>query len=1299
MSVMDNELNDLDTDTLQEMYDALNRTQGREQDAARVARILGEQAGTADAQAELEAEEVRNPATDIIDRNATETAQEEADVPHSENIPTEEQTAASGGENRLNHNYEQTDNAQQQEEKQTTIADLFPEQFGGAQAQTQSVVHDQLTEEEAQRAELNPENDTHTVHGDREIDEIVDRRMNSYGAETARADLMQKDAKDWTDVDVRTAEVIMEKEFQDVRNMPDGAEKDAAYKRLAELKNKFNEEGTAHGQALRQRQRLSAPAEIVAEAANTLYGEQNAERTRNLSDQKKTEIMDTVTDFSEKIEDLQNRANAAAQNGTQANAQSAQNAQNAATQNAGQQNGNGAGNTAQNGTPVAQDNKQLTQDLISLIEQIGKYRHTNGIVFNERLSGPMKVLMNAVGNGEGGNEFLLTVATGQTKMIANDFTNRTRKEKISALHYSNMLSNIATAARNFIANPVLAATETASNNVGVLADKALSLGTGTRSMAFDWGALSPAAWKGGTQAFARSVIAEGVDAGLENEGTEYSVPKGYGGGRTFRMKGGLIERVLSTFAKYQDYALKSTDEFSKGFARAETQRGLDALEQHGKITAQAKQQLQNRAQYIAEERTLQKKDGMAGEVGKFVNGVDEKVAPGARELLAPFVEVPVNGGAMMTRYMPGSGIVTSILDVLVANKANEKTGSKKLTADQQAKIATQIGRVATGTSMVVLSAALAMDGIITNSSDDKDKAALEKTEGKSGTQLNVDALLRFCNGEDPTLQAGDRLMSLGYLETLNPLMNMGVAISEGIKAGDITDGSELEKILNQMGEINPLVEANFNALKDSYAELPVVSQIGAAKDAYTYSDADTVTGKIADAAVSMGGQIASGYVVPNVVRGAARGLDEYERDTSGDTAAEGVLNYIKSGVPGLRETLPVKQNAYGERVAREKGLLGVLNATVLPGQVQTYTPREQDAELERLSTATGKSAYPDRSAPKALTLTDGTKADLTQEQRRDYQVISGGLLDSMTNELFNAPYYELLTDGQKMEALDDITSYCKAYAGTRIGSKYGIDVKTSEWAPLMNGVDKPGTSNDMTALDAENVVKYVAYRTGLNEAVDNEDYAVIDDYVSGYAALPKNVQTVVSERLSGTGIKHMLEYADMGLGSESYFRVKDGISLAQEQLDANSTSSGAVEFLGLINADIPESEKKTLIRNGYLTKGRTAVYNILSKYNYNLEQVYDFYESADYTESAENGGISNGKLSNLEVAYALSQQKNLNDTQRNEIFNAMKAALSDFGNDWGNYSYQSEVNYIRSGRCKYQYGRSSPRNNILSMIK
>ena len=153
-------------------------------------------------------------------------------------------------------------------------------------------------------------------------------------------------------------------------------------------------------------------------------------------------------------------------------------------------------------------------------------------------------------------------------------------------------------------------------------------------------------------------------------------------------------------------------------------------------------------------------------------------------------------------------------------------------------------------------------------------------------------------------------------------------------------------------------------------------------------------------------------------------------------------------------------------------------------------------------------------------------------------------------------------------------------------------------------------------------------------------------------------------------------------------------------MDKSSRTGSSVELDALAHMDIPEADKRRIINNIPDVGSKTVVgiYNILADYGFNSKQINDFwaqsqdwvYKDTGATQSAQKAGT----LQPLEAAYAIQQLPGLTPAQRDDIYNRMKevANVPYAINDWKNYTYGSEVNYLASGRSNQTFGgnTSSP---------
>lgn len=861
-------------------------------------------------------------------------------------------------------------------------------EFGYDEARTQTHSTDGvLTDDERAMQGLRPEDRTHKVNHDEEVNAKAQERFES-DYEGEKADLFGT-KQDWDDTDTVLAHKIIVKEVAKAR---ESGSKDA-YAEVAKLMKEWDAHGTEAGQALRQRRQFASdPALMEADAIQLLS---DSERTRKMSDEQRKKILDSVSQNAEKLRSIE---------------------------------------------------KGDVDGVVDLIKVMSTERRTNGL-WSNKMGRTMEKALEQAKKLPGGEAFLRDVAASQVRGIAYDYAKPSTLEQIKAYRYLSMLSKPATPGRNLVGNMVYDPVEAVSNNIGVGLDMLLSKYTGTRSVAADKSYFSKTKRKGMGEATLKSYIETGLDASVSNAQGKYET----GGSRSFKMTGNFLERFLSTWEKYSNYAMVTTDQMQKGGIQAEAQRGIDALEAKGKV---AKGALDGRAEEIARERTFQNEGKLAqatGVVRRALNVFSIKDKRGGSfgvgDLILPFTNVPGNIASAAIQYSPAGFINAGAEVVKVLNKAKAGT----LTASEQAKAVTDFGRAFNGTMGIAFFAVLAGAGIMNVSGDDdKDKEALEKSEGVSGTQLNLSALNRWIAGESTEWRDGDDLVSIGFLDPINAQMTYGALLADCYKDEGLT-------FANVAG-------GNLESAFQSVMDLPAMSQFQEIENSLKYSKADTTGGKLADATFRYVASQATSFV-PNVVSGVAQGVDGTVRDTyNGDTVWENSLSAMKSKIPGLRETLPAALDNWGQ----EKKYTGTaaenfLNATLNPGSVTKYRTSAVNQELYRLGENIDIK-YPEKKAPNSGNR-DGEKVSLDQDERRQYQMAYGQTAYDNIQKVIRSSVYKQSSDAEKAAAIQNLLE-----VATSAGKKKA----------KLDGGDTPAWTTKSTGTIGENAV----YKAMLGTAKD-----------------------------------------------------------------------------------------------------------------------------------------------------------------------------------------------------------------------
>lgn len=697
---------------------------------------------------------------------------------------------------------------------------------------------------------------------------------------------------------------------------------------------------------------------------------------------------------------------------------------------------------------TGQENAKVNvNDLVDIIKSASTARQTGTLIGN-KTPPIVNWAMNRIANyakaeaqsGGGENlDFLRTFAADSIYNIAADTRAVSAGEQVKTVRRMGMLSKVSTVMRNLVSNNVFDPIDSIARNVSVPLDMLVSTITGTRSVAGDASWFSAAKRKGSMDGLARACMEVGLDVDASGTAGKYENTSN----RTFKMSGGVFSKLMSVWEAYEGYTLNATDEFQKGGIEASVQKGIDRLYEKGKITDDS---LRNAGEQEALYRTFQDKTVLSDAAIGVRNALNKAHIGdiGAGDIMLPFAQVPSNLGARAIEYSPAG------LGVAAADFINMIDSARKgeFTAAQQAKAVQGVGRALTGSGMIAIAAAGALRGWlkVTGDDDDKNKDALGKTHGLDGTQLNISAALRDLRGESAQWQAGDQLLSIGFLDPLNAQLTTGALIADDIRSeAGVTAGRVLGNSLS-------------GALQ-SVLDTPVMSAFQDVATNYEYSGASTPGGKMMDAAQKYAANQLSS-VIPNSLRGIAQGLDDTERNAySSDNVWQQAVDNAKASIPGLRETLPAKTDVWGNPVKNEGGIRNFMNRNINPGNVTTYKPDAVSSEIEKISEATNTSLYPDRTAPRSLKV-DGEAVSLTFEQRSMYQKAYGDAYSAAVTSLMNDKNYKAMPDSMKAEILQQAKDAATEQARDSLG--IGYEVKSSAQKIL----EKSGTERNNALISA-----------------------------------------------------------------------------------------------------------------------------------------------------------------------------------------------------------------------------------------
>ena len=711
-------------------------------------------------------------------------------------------------------------------------------------------------------------------------------------------------------------------------------------------------------------------------------------------------------------------------------------------------------------------------------------------------------------------------AYASTSAMSTDATSANLGRKIKTIQILNMLSNPKTASKNVTGNTSFYALDALSMKGGALLDRAVSKLTGTRSMAAD-SVFSKGTREAAVKAMRMSIAEITMDVDMGGTNTRY----GTGSQRTFKANGNFAERVISALERNQAYLLNATDEFFKGAARASeanTQRLID----EGKIKTSDKDYAKKQADQLARYRTFQDNSKMSiaiqeihdilnmalgiGDSGKTIKGKTVH-SFGAGDIVAPFTRVAGNLVSRGIEYSPINAMKGTVeIAEAVAKAANNGSADLQL----QSKGVSDLARGMTGTAIAYGFMQLVKLGLMRKAEDEDDEnvAAMNRSEGMTGTQLNLSATKRWLSGGGTEWQYGDTLIDLSSVEPLNLLMDLGAELAKS--------------------EGNPVV-STFKATGKSFmsasADLPVAQFIGnVGTDVLKYNK-DPM-----ESIIKEGASTVASSLTPNVLRAAAQGLDDRPRSTGyADTFTERLAMEAKSRIPGLRETLPGSVDTLGnERMYQGTTPERLFNSMLNPVGVNHYQQGELSKDLESLRERSGgnTSFYPTNSIPKEISFTDKNgkahTAQMDYEQRQDFQRTRGTVTNGTMMAMTGTRAYKKASAERQVELMAKCQSYGYEVAKGSVLGKASME----SWAVNAQTSKKDVGLSTVEFLALYTDDRYKSYLSGKAYEKTKEAYRAgvsVEEYVGLKESADTNGNGTISKAEASAALAGQEHRADL----------------------------------------------------------------------------------------------------------------------------------------------------------------------------
>ena len=362
--------------------------------------------------------------------------------------------------------------------------------------------------------------------------------------------------------------------------------------------------------------------------------------------------------------------------------------------------------------------------------------------------------------------------------------------------------------------------------------------------------------------------------------------------------------------------------------------------------------------------------------------------------------------------------------------------------------------------------------------------------------------------------------------------------------------------------------------------------------------------------------------VPTLLGQFAKTGDEYERTTKSTAtgtigkAVDQTINQIKNKVPGLRQTLPIKTDIWGNDLKQEVSLpLRAINNFINPATVKGVSTDKVDIELNKLYEENKNSAL----LPDILTKTVQLNKQTYRLNNKEYAEFTknyGQTSHKLIEDFIKTKEYSDLTQEQKETAISDIYSYAKEQNKLEYAKKVGENVKPSTLYTIIQEIEKGGGKQS-------EYLNYLAKTKGMSK--ESEKNKVLSD--SNYSNKTKEIIYV-----NGTGKDDNL-YNDLlrktNIDMTEYIKYKNKISekafLADKDANGKSiTGSSKAKVIDYLNNNITGVENRLLIAgNSYsLTnaeKQKLAEY--INQMGMSREETVDIYKQLDKNFVVKDGKV------------------------------------------------------------------------------
>lgn len=737
-------------------------------------------------------------------------------------------------------------------------------------------------------------------------------------------------------------------------------------------------------------------------------------------------------------------------------------------------------------------------------------------------------------------------------------------EKIDSWRYFSMLANPRTHIRNMVGNVAMGKTQR-------IKDK---LAGGIEGIV---NKFNPEMERTKTIAFANKKTKEfvkedfkniDVQSRLELNENKYNPQSRLQNSRkTF--KHDIFEKTLGKLFNLNDNLLEAEDglglksSYKKALADYITSNKIDV----DNITDKQLSKARNYAIEQAKEATFHQANSIASAINQFSG--KNKLTKGVTDAVLPFVKTPMNVAKAGMEYNP-----VGLLKTLTYDTAKLRKGDININ-----KYIDNLSKGLTGTGIAVLGYALADAGMLKASGGDDDKK--ENYDEATGSQAY-------------SIEIAGKTYSLDWLAPVGIPLFTGAEAYSIQKSGTEEKNNVSSDDNKKINQILKSLENWSNAMSKSMSPMSEMSMISGLTSALSSYNEDKLS--------AMGTNAVKSYVnqfVPTLIGQIAKTSDEYERSTTStktgliSKAIDQTKLQITSKIPGLRKTLPVKTDIWGNKQKQEENLpIRALNNFINPSTVKEVTKDKVDNEINNLYSKNGeKSILPVSSIDKTFKI-DGTTYRMTSEEYSKYKTDYGKNSYNLINNLISTKQYQKLTDNQKQKAIENIYTYVKEKNKVNYAKSVNKEVKTSTLYNTLEDLKKHGG-------EQSDYLSYIAKTEGISKDKEKEEILANADYSD-------TTKSVIYKTAINSRDKKYLDLEKIDFPITEYLKYKSQDFVSDKDEDGESIkgskSKKVYNYLNNISeSKLSDDYKKIICRIEGISDYDNDVVNFVNKQKLSIE--------------------------------------------------------------------------------------------------